>query len=80
MIGNCKPKIVIEHKKTLMESSMKFAEQEHPDFIIMKEAIIAFEKILITQSQQSKEEAVISDEQKMYLFKMISVINSKFGT
>ena len=63
-----------------MESSMKFAEQEHPDFIIMKEAIIAFEKILITQSQQSKEEAVISDEQKMYLSKMISVINSKFGT
>ena len=63
-----------------MESSMKFAEFDHPDFIIMKEAIITFERILITQSKESKEEAVISDDQKMYLFKMISVINSKFGT
>ena len=50
----------------------------------MKEAIIAFEKILVHQSQGKKQSAdeqiVITDDQKVYLFKMISVINSKFGT
>jgi hypothetical protein len=46
MIGSAKPKIITEHKKTLMEASLKFAEFDNPDFIIMKEAIIAFEKIL----------------------------------
>jgi len=46
MVGSSKPKILIEHKKTLVESSLKFAEFDNPDFIIMKEAILAFEKIL----------------------------------
>jgi len=66
---------------------MKFAEFDNPDFIIMKEAIMAFEKILLVQSKEEFKKAgedgamnTISDEQKVYLFKMISVINSKFGT
>jgi len=47
MVGSSKPKIIVEHKKTLMESSLRFAEFDKPDFIIMKEAILAFEKIII---------------------------------
>lgn len=47
MIGTHKPKIILEHKKVLTESSLKFAEFDNPDFIIMKEAIIAFEKIIL---------------------------------
>lgn len=48
MIGSSKPKILIDHKKVLMDSSLKFAAFENPDFIIMKEAILAFERMLLT--------------------------------
>ena len=72
MIGTCKPKIIVDQKKTLMESSIKFAEFDNPDFIIMKEAILAFEKLF-----GDKEN---TEEQKGYIFNMISIINSKFGT
>ena len=60
MIGSSKPKIIIEQKKTLMESSLKFAEFDNPDFIIMKEAILAFEKLFV--------EKEITDEHKQYIF------------
>jgi hypothetical protein len=33
----------------LIESSLKFAEFDTPDFIILKEAILAFEKILLAK-------------------------------
>jgi len=88
MIGTHKPKIILEHKKVLTESSLKFAEFDNPDFIIMKEAIIAFEKIILAQiGKENKRESAnttymnaVSDEDKKYLFKMINVLNSKFGT
>jgi len=35
-----------------MESSLKFAEFDKPDFIIMKEAILAFEKVILTISKE----------------------------
>ena len=79
MLGSSKPKVITDHKKVLMESSLKFAEFDKPDFIIMKEAILAFEKIILLQDK-SEEQPSANDEQKMYLFKMISVINNKFGT
>jgi len=50
----------------------------------MKEAIISYELILKSQSKDKHADDTsmgsISDEQKMYLFKMITVITNKFGT
>ena len=65
-----------------MESSLKFAEQENPDFIILKEAILAFEKILITQQTKkgTSLDNEITDDQKTYIFKMLSSVNERFGT
>ena len=74
--------MILEHKDTLMKSSLKFAQFENPDFIIMKEAILCFEKIVINQMEKSKKDVyhVVSDEDKNYIFRMISVLNNKFGT
>jgi len=47
MIGTAKPRIVMGHKEALIRSSLNFAESSVPDFIIMKEAIALFEKILL---------------------------------
>lgn len=46
MISAQKPKLIIDFKENLKDSSIKFAEFENPDFIIMKEAILMFENIL----------------------------------
>ena len=48
----------------------------------MKEAILCFEKIVINQVEKNKKDVymAVSDEDKTYIFKMISVLNSKFGT
>jgi hypothetical protein len=82
MVGTIKPKMILEHKDTLVKSSLKFAQFENPDFIIMKEAILCFEKIVINQVEKTKRDVymAVSDEDKTYIFKMISVLNNKFGT
>ena len=69
MIGNSKPKIIIEHKDTLMKSSQKFAEFNTPDFIIMKEAMLCFERIVLAQyeksgQQQSSIMNYVTDQEK----------------
>ena len=64
---------------------MKFAQHDVPDFIIMKEALIVFETMILNQkvkheSKQQSDQVNITDEQKEYLFGMIKVIVDKFGT
>ena len=47
MIGQSEPKIITSNLRLLKEKSLKFAEMDKPDFILMKEALITIEKVLI---------------------------------
>lgn len=46
MMGSCRVEILLDQKAKLYEMSLKFAHYESPDYIIMKEAILAYEKIV----------------------------------
>ena len=47
MIGSSNIKVLIDQKKNLFEFSKNFAEFEKPDFILLKEALMAYEKIIL---------------------------------
>ena len=79
MMGTCKVEILLDQKEKLYANSLKFAQYRSPDFIIMKEAVLAFEKILQHQIERDGTEGV-KDEDKKYMFKMIAVIAKSFGT
>ena len=46
MMGSCRVEILLDQKEKLFENSLKFAKYDSPDFIIMKEALLSFEKII----------------------------------
>ena len=46
MMGSSRVDILLDQKEKLYEQSLKFANYESPDYIIMKEAILAYEKIM----------------------------------
>jgi len=46
MMGSCRVEILLDQKAKLYEQSLKFANYESPDYIIMREAILAYEKIV----------------------------------
>ena len=56
-----------------MTKSLEFAKKPVPDFIIMKEAIIVFEKLIIdAQSKHNAEDdQIFKNEWKDYLMAMI---------
>lgn len=83
MIGSSKIEVLMNQKDNLFEYSEKFAKFEKPDFIILKEALLAYEKIMNHQltasatekkkSRKKKEKGkaslnAISEEDKKYLF------------
>ena len=46
MAGSYRIEYLIENKEKLYQFSLKFAKFESPDFIILKEAVLAYEKII----------------------------------
>ena len=46
MMGSCRVEILLDQKDKLYQNSLKFAQYDSPDFIIMKEAVLSFEKII----------------------------------
>lgn len=47
MIGTHKIEVLEKNKHALQESSLKFAAYERPDFLLMQEALLAYEKIMV---------------------------------
>ena len=68
MIGESKPRVIMDRRQTLLDSSMKFALFDNPDFIIMKEAILAFERMIQAEKDKCKGVYTMNDENKNYLF------------
>lgn len=85
MIGSSNIKVLIDQKKNLFEYSKNFAEFEKPDFILLKEALLAYEKIILHQKAEAEREKKskgdnIDEADKRYLFKLFHVILNSFGT
>jgi hypothetical protein len=49
MIGTNRVEILLQHKDKLYEKSLNFAKFDTPDYIIMKEAVMCFDKIIKAQ-------------------------------
>ncbi len=60
--------------------SLKFANYESPDYIIMKEAILAYEKISQHQVDQIGVAEGITANDKQHVYQMLNVIGKNFGT
>lgn len=81
MVGQNRVEVLLEHKEKLFESSLKFGKFDSPDFIILKEAILAYETIVLYQILKTGSVADgVNENDKTYLFNMISVISHHFGT
>jgi hypothetical protein len=47
MIGSSDIQVLLNQKDNLYEFSLKYAKMDRPDFILLKEALLAYEKIII---------------------------------
>ena len=52
MIGTNNIKVILERKADFFEKSLKFARYEAPDFMLMREAIMVFEKVAVHEIKQ----------------------------
>ena len=81
MIGTNRIEILIEHKEKLYEKSLAFAKFDSPDFIIMKEAMLGFNKMIRYQVGKAKDITTsLTEDDKKYMFAMVSVVGKNFGT
>ena len=55
MVGSHQIEVLIDHKEQLFASSLEFAKFDSPDFIIMKEAMLAYEKIVLYKNDGVNE-------------------------
>ena len=80
MMGSCRVEILLDQKEKLYEQSLKFANYESPDYIIMKEAILAYEKIVQHQINRVGLADGVTENDKRHLYQMLNVIGKNFGT
>lgn len=80
MAGSHRIQYLIQNKEKLYSFSLKFAKYDSPDFIIMKEAILAYAKIIRYQIEKTSVAEGVTENDKTYLFNMISVVSNTFGT
>ena len=80
MMGSCRVEILHAQKQELYAKSLKFAEYDSPDYIILREAVQAYEKIVQHQVSQVGIVDGVTDNDKKHLFQMMSVLAKNFGT
>lgn len=68
----------------MFEYSLHFAKFDKPDYILLKEALLAYEKIIISQiirgASNDNKDNLINDNDKKYLFQLFNVVIHNFGT
>ena len=83
MIGTTKVGVLVLQKDNLYQYSLNYAKFDRPDFILLKEALLAYEKIIAHQqlAKNSIEPiASIGDQDKKYLFSLLNVVINTYGT
>lgn len=78
MITTGNPLKTADFKGQIMTSSLEFARFASPDFILIKEAIMIFSCQLGSAPTSSFDTA--TEEDKRYLFTMMQILMSTFGT
>ena len=68
MMGSQRVDILLDQKEKLYEMSLKFAIYESPDYIIMKEAILAYEKIVQHQISRVGLLDGVTENDKKHLY------------
>lgn len=82
MIGTTKVGVLVLQKDNLYQYSLNYAKFDRPDFILLKEALLAYEKIIAHQQLAHKNEPIasIGDQDKKYLFSLLNVVINTYGT
>ena len=83
MIGSSDIQVLLNQKDNLYESSLRYAKMERPDFILLKEALLAYEKIIVHKQSTLKLQEInqsINEEDKKYFFTLLTVVVNTFGT
>ena len=78
MITAGNPLKTADAKGPLMKSSLEFARFASPDFILIKEAVMIFQCQLASSPAASLDTA--SEDDKRYIFTMMQVLMTTFGT
>jgi hypothetical protein len=47
MIGSSNIDVILSQKENLYEYSLKYAKFDRPDYILLKEALLAYEKLIL---------------------------------
>lgn len=55
IIGSSRPEILVDYKDNIIAASLKFANFENPDFVIMLEATRSIEKIIAYQMRKTSK-------------------------
>ena len=79
MMGSNKIEILLNSKVPLYSTSLKLAQILRPDFIMMKEAILCFDKITQYQSENGDKQRV-KETDLNYLTQMMAQVIRTFGT
>ena len=79
MMGSNKIEILLSSKVPLYSTSLKLAQIPRPDFIMMKEAILCFDKITQYQSENGDKQRV-KETDLNYLTQMMAQVIRTFGT
>jgi len=72
MIGTHKIEVLEKNKHALQESSLKFAAYERPDFLLMQEALLSYEKIM--QHQGRHVDSTVAEKDKEFIFNHLKVV------
>lgn len=83
MIGTNKVEVLTKQKEVLFEFSLRYAKFDKPDFILLKESILAYERIIYHQQQISKNidpSAAVNEGDKKHIFNLLNVVINTFGT
>jgi len=83
ILGTHKIEILVQNKDQLYRCSRAFASADQPDFILLKEALQCFERVLAHQMAAKKGKfggAELTEQDQHYLKEMINVMIRTFGT
>lgn len=80
-MGQSKIEILMDQKDKLFESSLKFAKYDSPDFTNFKEAVLAFQAILLHEIKETGSfEASLKESDRKHMFSLLGRIVGTFGT
>lgn len=80
-MGQSKIEILLDQRDKLFEYSLKFARYDTPDFTNFKEAVLAFQAILLHEIKENGSfESSLKESERRHMFALMGRIVGTFGT